>query len=112
MRPWQLRAPTDLRRIEDGELQVEPRERRYLNVTRQIVPTGDEADAEFDDVAIQLSLTLVYEEADGAERDANRWVHSPTDLEAVLTEFRQEPFVAALLARVPERVVATVDWAG
>jgi hypothetical protein len=112
MRPWLLRAPTDLRLVEDGELQLEATERRYLNVTRQLIPTGAGAEAEFDDVAIQLSLTLVYEEADGSERDANRWVHSPTDLDAILTEFRQEAFVAALLARVPERVVATVDWAG
>lgn len=112
IRPWVLRAPTDLRLVDDGEVQVDSRERRYLNVTRQIVPTSDGADAEFDDVAIQLSLTLVYEEADGSERDANRWVHTPADLDAVLADFRQEPFVAALLLRAPEQVVATVDWAG
>ena len=110
-RPWLLSGPTDLRL---GEASVPEADvpRRYLDVTRQIVPTGGSPDVEFDDVALQMSLTLVYEAADGSETNHNLWVETPDGLASALVTLRETPFVAGLLSRVPDRLVATIDWAG
>ena len=111
-RPWLLTEPTDLRPDSVAAVASESAERRYLDVTRQLVPGGNDPDDEFDDVAVQLSLTLVYEAADGSEPNANRWIETPELLVPALDAVREDPFVASLLTRVPERLVATIDWAG
>ncbi len=78
---------------------------RYLDFTRQVFAAGDDEDADFDDAAVQMSITLGFEPADGSEPNSNHWVHTPGDIDAGKREFLDVPFVKTLV-RVPTRTIA------
>ena len=69
-------------------------------------------DADFDDGAIQMSVTLGYGRADGGEPSANHWINSPDDLDTGLVAVRAVPFVQALLTQPTSTVAATVGHCG
>jgi hypothetical protein len=125
-----IENPADLRQDSespDGEIEFEDQDSRYLDFTRQMfVParnlvddfesdenseeSGDEAD--FDDLAIQMSVTLVFGPADGTENAGNLWVSEPRRLEYDLKKHAAQPLVASLLHESPRRIVATVNRCG
>jgi hypothetical protein len=103
--------PADLRNASDDDLRFDETERKYLDFTRQVF-AGDEEDAEFDDSAIQLSMTLTYGPATGDEPSSNQWIHQPKGIDRGIKRLRAVPFVAGLWGLRPDRLVATVNYCG
>lgn len=106
-----LAEPADLRDMTDDDLQFDEQESRYLDFTRQVMVNNEE-ETDFDDSAIQLSITFVFEKADGNEKSGNLWIPGPKEMEAGLQKFKATPFVVELLAKKPTRMVATVGLCG
>ena len=104
--------PVDLRNASDDDLRYQETERKYLDFTRQIFAEGDDEDADFDDSAIQLSMTLAYGPATGDEPSSNQWVHEPKGIDRGIKKLREVPFVASLWGLQPDRLVATVNYCG
>ncbi len=112
MKPLLADQPIDLRNASDDNLRFDGTERKYLDFTRQVFAEGDDEDAEFDDSAIQLSMTLAYGPATGDESSSNQWVHQPKGIDRGIKKLRAVPFVAGLWGLQPDRLVATVDYCG
>jgi hypothetical protein len=109
--PLDVAEPTDIRGFADTDLRFASAQFRYLNLTRQVnVATGDED--EFDDSAVQMSVSLLYEQVDGREPGGNLWIAAPQEVDERLREFEAVPFVAARLSRPAARVVVTVGHCG
>ncbi len=104
--------PVDLRNASDDDLKFDETERKYLDFTRQIFAGGDDEDADFDDSAIQLSITLAYGPATGDEPSSNQWVHQPKGLDRAIKKLRALPFAVGLWGLQPDRLVATVNYCG
>ncbi|WP_339910683.1 hypothetical protein [Symmachiella dynata] len=109
--PPMATEPIDIRNTTEVEIRFEDFETRYIDFTRQIFAAVSD-DAEFDDSAIQLSLTLIYGPASGDEPSSNIWISEPDQLVEKISEFRQEPFVEQLLGTVATRLEATVQRCG
>lgn len=73
---------------------------------------AEDEETEFDDAAVQMSITLAFGPANGDEPDSNLWIHTPDELEGGLASFRTVPFVQALLDRPAHVVSITVDSCG
>jgi hypothetical protein len=69
-----------------------------------VFSTAEDKNAEFDDVAVQLSVTLCYEVADGSEPSGHVWIASPDELAGGLQTF-QNAFVTSLID-LPANVVS------
>lgn len=98
-------GPTDLRTLGDEDLVFADQEVKYLNVTRQVFATGEHGEAEFDDSAVQMSITIGFALADGNEPGANLWIHSPDDIDGGKKKLSSTPFVQSFLT-VPALTVA------
>jgi hypothetical protein len=109
---WLLSEPTDLRGLPDGQLDTDNSESQYLDFTRQVFAPGDDEEAEFDDLAIQMGITLVYGPATGREESGNMWISSLNQLEAETNKFSSQPLVSLLLNATPSRYVAVVGLCG
>ena len=110
--PLIVSEPTDLRELGDDDLKFADQEVKYLDFTRQVSATSDDEDAEFDDAAVQMSITLGFAPADGSEPGSNQWINTPDDLDAGKRHFLDVPFVQSLIA-VPARSVSiTVGYCG
>jgi hypothetical protein len=110
-RPVDVSEPTDLRRVADGGVRSTSQKQTYIDVTRQIhARTEDEE--EFDDSAVQLSVTLCYGPSSGNEPGSNMWIGSPNDLGPGLVAFRAVAFVRPLLSVTPTRTVITAGLCG
>jgi hypothetical protein len=100
-KPFKVSEPTDMRALRDGEVEFFTQELQYLDFMRQVFATGDEEgderEEEFDDLAVQLSITLAYEDATGEEASSNLWIYRPEDVSAGVDKFRSIPFVQSLL---------------
>ena len=110
-----LTEPTDLRNLDDDEFEFDSTELLYLNFTRQVFVSSDEENDDgddFDDDAIQMSLTLVYGPATRKTKSDNLWLSSPEDMDADLQAHATSPVVASLLNVTPSRYVATVESCG
>ncbi len=112
-RPLDVGEPSDLREPSRGNL-VRPAERefKYLDFTRQIFAAGENDDAEFDDLAVQMCITLCYGPADGKEQGSNLWICTPDDIDRDTTEFRAVPFVTPFLHAPAKRAVIFVERCG
>jgi hypothetical protein len=107
--------PVDHRDLTTATVRFLPDAHRYLDFNRQVVPTtrppydptNENYDYEdnFDDVAVQMSITLIFEQADPNERGANVWIHEPVELEEGIEQFLQKPFVQEYL-RKPAQIVS------
>ncbi len=112
IRPLDLPEPTDLRTVSDDNIQFMEREYQYLNFTRQVFANNEQKSLEFDDVAVQMSITLCYGPSTGSEPNSNLWIDMPSEIERVLAKYRATPFVGILL-RIPTwRAIVTVDHCG
>jgi hypothetical protein len=111
-RPLTFSEPTDLRNLSDDDLQFADHELRYLNFTRQVFAAAEEQDAEFDDSAVHMSITLGFDAANGTERASNLWIHTPDGIESGKQQFRGTPFVHSLLNVTPQSVTITVGLCG
>lgn len=109
--PILVPEPTDLRFRGGTKVRYSDQELQYLDFTRQVFAAEDE-ETEFDDAAVQMSITLAFGPANGDEPDSNLWIHTPDELERSLASFRTVPFVQALLDRPAHVVSITVDSCG
>jgi hypothetical protein len=83
--------PVDHRDLTTATVRFLPDAHRYLDFNRQVVPTtrppydpnneNYDYEDDFDDVAVQMSITLIFEQADPNERGANMWIRQPEELE-------------------------------
>lgn len=105
-----LSEPTDFRDADQNDFEFDDVESKYLDFTRQVFVVGEDDD--FDDAAIQMSITLVYGPATGKEKSGNVWISSPDDFDEDLKKHAGTPLVAELINTRPTRVVATVDVCG
>ncbi len=110
--PLVTENPVDLRNASDDDIAFDECERQYIDFTRQVFAAGDDEDAGFDESAVQLSITLVYDQATGGEPSSNQWIENPRRIDSVTTKFRNDPFVHGLLAAPVSRLVATVQHCG
>jgi len=109
---WLLPEPTDLRGLPHGQLKSDEFESVYVDFTRQIFAPGDDEEAEFDDLAIQMGITLVYGPATGEEECGNMWISSLNQLDQEMNKFVSQSFVSPLLNATPSRYVTTVGLCG
>ncbi|GMU80408.1 MAG: hypothetical protein AMXMBFR47_02790 [Planctomycetota bacterium] len=109
-RPLILAEPTDLRGMGDDATRFDSRDLQYLNLTRQVSLTADDSD--FDDVAVQMSITLGFDDATANEPGGNLWIAQPNSLDAGVTQFLSTPFVATLHQKQPRRVAISVENCG
>ena len=112
--PLLVSEPTDLRPLGDNEIAFEPVEQRYLGFTREIcAPGGSEKEKNsFEVIAVNLSLQLFYGPRNSAEDGSRMWANDPTEVEALMTDFYANPFVASLLSQPVIRFVATIGFWG
>ena len=112
IRPLQLAEPTDLRDLGDDDLKFTKELFKYIDIVREVMPSGDAEDAEFDDEAVQMSITLCYGVTAGNEPGANQWIMTPSDIETGIPEFKANDFVKPLLAVPTKHVVVQVGYCG
>ena len=111
-RPLDLTEPTDLRAVSDGNIQFMEKRYQYLDFTRQVFANNEEKSLEFNDVAVQMSITLCYEPSIGSEPNSNLWIDMPDEIERGLSQYRATPFVGILLGIPAWRATVTVDHCG
>ena len=90
-------APMDLRNASDDDIAFDESEQQYVDFTRQVFAAGDDEDADFDESAVQLSMTLVFGPATGDEPSSNQWIENPDKIVRDIETFRNVPFVQRLL---------------
>lgn len=112
IRPLELTEPTDLRTMSDDDIHFMERKYQYLDFTRQVFANNEEKSLEFDDVAIQMSITLCYEPSTGSEPNSNLWIDIPGEIERALAKYHTTPFVGILLGVPARRAIVTVDHCG
>ena len=110
-RPPLVSEPTDVRPL-GHKIKFGTKDLRYLDFTRQVFAAGGDEGADFDDAAVQMSITLSYGPADGTEESANQWVNTPDDVDDGVREFRSAPFVQSLLQAAARNVAVTVGHCG
>ncbi len=110
--PLVAEKPIDLRNASDDDIAFEESEQQYIDITRQVFAAGDDEDADFDDLAVHLSINLVYGPASGNEPLADQWIGNPDAIEREIKKFRSVPFVQRLLGVKASRLVATVCHCG
>lgn len=107
-----LSEPTDFRTSESADYEFDGVESKYLDFTRQVFVAGDEDDEDFDESAIQMSITLIYGPANGKEQAGNVWIATPSRVEHDLKKHAAAPLVTELINMPPTRIIATVDVCG
>lgn len=107
-----LSEPTDFRGIEDADYVFDGVESQYLDFTRQIFVASHEDHEDFDESAIQMSITLIYGPANGQEQSGNVWIASPARLDQDLKKHAGNPLVSQLINEQPSRMIATIDVCG
>ena len=101
-----------MRGIDDDEIEYSNSRFQYLNFTRQVFPSNGNKDVEFDDVAIQMSITLCYGSTVENENSDGLWIETPNDLEHGEENFRSTPFVNLLLKTPISRVQIIAEHCG
>ena len=110
--PLEIREPTDLRGIGNEGLKFSSSRFQYLNFTRQVFPSDSDNDVEFDDAAIQMSITLYYDPTTEKENSNSLWIKTPNDLENGEEIVRSIPFVNMLMTTPASRVEVIVEHCG
>lgn len=100
MRPLLVSVPTDLRHVTDIDLKFAEQAVRYLDFTRQVFALNGGED--FDDSAVQMSITLGFGLADGCEPLSNTWVPTPAGIDKGKAELWGTPFAQSLLSLPPQ----------
>ena len=107
-----LSEPTDFRKPSSADYEFDGREAQYLDFTRQVFIAANGGGEDFDESAIQMSITLIYGPATGKEQSVNVWIATPSRLELDLIKHAAVPLVAQLIDLSPSRIIATVDVCG
>jgi hypothetical protein len=111
-RPFRFTEPTDIRKLRDDDRPFsEVTYYSYIDLTRQVFANKD-GDLEFDDTAVHMSITLLYEPDRQDEPGSDVWVSTPEHIEASVEKFGSLPFVKEWLLRPALRTVVTVDLCG
>jgi len=111
-RPLDIFKSTDLRGIGDEKIQFSSSRFQYLNFTRQVVADFGDKDVEFDDVAIQMSITLCYGSTEEKENSDDIWIETPNDVESGEEKFRSTSFVNLLMKTPVSRVEIIAQHCG
>jgi hypothetical protein len=72
----------------------------------------EDDDADFDELAVHMSITLGFEPADGSEKGSNQWIKSPRNIDAAKRKFLAVPFVRSLVAIPARTITICVDHCG
>lgn len=113
IQPCKLTEPTDLRKLPRDDSSIWDTTRYlYIDLTRQVFAQNDDNSAEFDDVAVHMSITLLYEPAAHAQNGSYIFIPSPNDVETHVLKFRTVPFVREKLCTLTSRVTVTVGHCG
>jgi len=112
IRPLNNTDPLDLRTVSESMLHSFESEYQYLDFTRQVFANNEEKNLEFDDVAVQMSMTLFYEPSTGSEPNSNLWIQMPSEIGQGVAKFRSTPFVKMLLNIPVWHATFTVDNCG
>jgi len=105
--------PTDLRSLTDDQLKCDDdTEFVFLEFTRQVFAPDEGKEADFDDLAISMSVYLLYGPASGHEPDDNLWITSLQNIDREVKEFMSQPFVSQLSHLDPTRYVSLVYYCG
>jgi hypothetical protein len=111
--PCKLNEPTDLRKLSRDDSSIWDTTRYlYIDLTRQVFVQNEDHSAEFDDVAVHMSITLLYEPAPHVQDGSYIYIPSPDDIETHVLQFRAVPFVRDRLCRLTSRSVVTVGHCG
>jgi hypothetical protein len=111
-RPLKFTEPTDLRRFDNIDMTFfEPASYRYIDLTRQVFAPTDR-EAEFDDEAVQMSISLLYEPGSDNQRGSNIWIPTPANIESGLQKFHSVPFVKERRVEPSMRAVVSVSHCG
>lgn len=111
-RPLDIIEPTDMREISDEKIKFSDSKFQYLNFTRQVFANYGNKEIEFDDVAIQMSITLCFEQTTEREDSEGFWIESPSDIERGEERFRSTPFVNMLMKAPALRIEITAENCG
>ncbi|MCB9143738.1 MAG: hypothetical protein H6635_00085 [Anaerolineales bacterium] len=111
-RPLDIIEPTDLRGVGDEKIKFSDTKFQYLNFTRQVFANYDDKEVEFDDVAIQMRITLCYEATAEKENSDGFWIETPNDVERGEERFRSTPFVNLLMKTPASRVEIVAEHCG
>ena len=122
-----ISEPTDMRKSDDVETRFAEEKSQYLDFTRQVFvgstegesddeddeePEDEDDEPDFDDAAIQMSMTLVFGPAVGDEKSGNLWIEEPQRIDQSLKKHEAMPLVRELMHDKPVRYVATVFHCG
>ena len=105
-------TPIDLRDSSDFKITFEEKESQYLDFTRQIFAESEDEDAEFDDSAVQLGLTVIYQKANGDEPSSNLWIDTPEQINNEIKRYRENAYVQSLLDVKATKLISTVSYCG
>jgi hypothetical protein len=111
-RPLDIIEPTDMRGIDDGKIKFSDSKFQYMSFTRQVFANHVNKGVEFDDVAIQMSITLCYETTAEKEKSDSLWIETPDDIERGEEKFRSTPFVNLLMKTPASRVEIITEHCG
>ena len=111
-RPLTVAEPTDLRDLGDDDVTFADADVQYLDFTRQVFIESDVEDEDFDDGAVQMSVTLGFSPADGSEPNSNQWINSPDEVESGRRLFLGQPFVQSLIDAPARSIAITVGYCG
>lgn len=112
-RPLKFTEPTDLRSLQPLDTTFfEPSSYRYIDLTRQVFASGSDPEVEFDDAAVQMSITLLYELSSNHQGGSALWIPTPADIEPSIREFHSAPFVKACVTEPCVRAVVSVGYCG
>lgn len=109
-KPLIIDKPMDFRKYPYLKKKYEESERKYLDFTRQVYLSGKNDD--FDGSAIQMSMTLIYEQALGDEPSSNQWFKNPSNFALELQQYKAVPFVHSLFNSTVSRLNAKVNFCG
>ena len=110
--PLDIREPLDLRTVREGTLHGFNLKYQYLDFTRQVFANNEEKSLDFDDAAVQMSMTLFYKPSTGNEPNSNLWIETPTEIDKGVAKFHATPFVQMLLNTSVWHATFTVDNCG
>lgn len=105
--------PIDLRQLADDRIKCDDdTESVFLEFTRQVFAPDDGNAVDFDDLAISMSVFLLYGPATGREPDENLWISSLQHIDRDVDKLISDPFVRELLHVSPTRYVSLVYYCG
>jgi hypothetical protein len=112
-RPFRFTEPTDLRQFQQYDRSFwDSTNYVFIDLTRQVFVQAGKEDSEFDDAAVQMSITLCYEPDAPEQQGSDIWIPTPNDIDPSLAKFRAVPLVGNWWSKPAVRIVVTVGRCG